>query len=449
MSKLFCILIFAGLTACSSGSDGTGAAPVAGTDACSIDGQKQYVLDRLYEWYLWNAELPANINIADYTSPEDLVSRVTLELGPKDASGDPIDRFSSVGSAAADSQFFGEGKFEGYGFGFRFEAVDDMRITRTFADSPAAAGGLERGQQVLSLNGRSIADINANEGISAFFSQNPTVDFEIQPLAGAVFFTFIAEDIVTIDPVPQWNIIDAGNGRMVGYFEFSQFISTANPDFVEIFSAFSAAGVNDLIIDLRYNGGGLVSTAELLGDYLGYSIAPGLLFSSTEFNADRAAQNNYQEFFEFIDASISLSSLVVIASRGTASASELVTNGMIPHVNVAIVGDDTFGKPVGQIGLEFCDKILRPTAFELANADGTADYFDGLPVTPGCEAPDDLSVAVGHPQDPNMIAALGYLNTGSCPAPVLMAPEAKGAYAVGVAEPARQKRRHRDLFDAF
>jgi carboxyl-terminal processing protease len=121
---------------------------------------------------------------------------------------------------------------------------------------------------------------------------------------------------------------------------------------------------------------------------------------------------------------------------------------MIPHVNVVIVGDDTFGKPVGQIGLEFCDKILRPTAFELANADGAADYFDGLPVTPGCEVPDDLSVAVGDPQDPNMIAAMSYLNTGSCPAPVLMSPEAKGANAVGVAEPARQKRRHRDLFDA-
>ena len=104
---------------------------------------------------------------------------------------------------------------------------------------------------------------------------------------------------------------------------------------------------------------------------------------------------------------------MVIASRGTASASELVTNGMIPHVNVAIVGDRTFGKPVGQIGLEFCDKILRPTAFRLANADGDGDYFDGLPVD--CPAADDLSVAIGADSDPNMVAALGYLDTGACP----------------------------------
>ena len=62
---------------------------------------------------------------------------------------------------------------------------------------------------------------------------------------------------------------------------------------------------------------------------------------------------------------------------------------MIPHVDVEIVGDRTFGKPVGQIGLEFCEKILRPTAFQTVNADGVGDYFNGLPVGAGCDAADD------------------------------------------------------------
>jgi len=195
--------------------------------------------------------------------------------------------------------------------------------------------------------------------------------------------------------------------------ELSTFISTADPEFDEVFQAFRNANVNDVIIDLRYNGGGLVSTAELLGDYLGGLVAENLIFSLTEYNADRAAQNNETEFLERRLNSISLSRLVVIATRGTASASELVTNGMIPHVDVAIVGDRTFGKPVGQIGLTFCDKILRPTAFKLANALGDGDYFDGLPVD--CAAADDLSVAVGDPLDPNMITAMAYLDTGACP----------------------------------
>lgn len=415
MRKLALMFVVALLTACSSGSDGTGNIPQTGTGACSNDAQKQFVLDNLYAWYLWNDLLPAGINIASYTSPEQLVFDVTRTFGPQSASNEPIDLFSSVGSLEADTEFFGEGRFEGFGFSWRFEdqAQTEFRITRTFSGSPAETGGLVRGDQVLTLNTRSIADISANEGISAFFDANDTVDFEVQPLVGNVFVSTISKDIVTINPVPQWRIIDEGNGRMVGYLELSQFISTASADLDTAFAAFNSANVSEIILDLRYNGGGLVSTAELLGDYLGGFVADGLVFSSTEFNADRASNNGVTLFSNIVNRSPNLSQLVVIASRGTASASELVTNGMIPHINVAIVGDNTFGKPVGQIGLEFCDKILRPTAFRLANADGDGDYFDGLPVD--CPAADDLSVAIGADSDPNMVAARGYLDTGACP----------------------------------
>jgi C-terminal processing protease CtpA/Prc len=451
MRKLICLLAFATLTACSGGSSNGTSVPVAGTDACSNDAQKQYVLDALYDWYLWNDLLPSNINIADYTSPEDLVFRVTTELGPKDANGDTLDFFSSVGSAEADAQFFGEGKFEGFGFSWRFldQAQTDFRITRTFADSPADLGGLGRGQQVLTLNGRTVADIAANEGIGAFFDANDTVDFEVRPVTGDVFLTGgITKAVVTIPPVPQWEVIDVGGGRNVGYMELSTFISTADPIFDDVFQAFKDASVDNVIIDLRYNGGGLVSTAELLGDYLGGLVAQNLIFSSTEFNADRAAQNNASEFFELRGNSINLSQLVVIASRGTASASELVTNGMIPHVDVAIVGDRTFGKPVGQIGLEFCDKIMRPTAFKLANALGDGDYFDGLPVD--CAAADDLSVAIGDPLDPNMIAAMTYLDTGACPvASSSSGAQFKAAREIRSPTPARQRPPHREFLDVY
>ncbi len=449
MRKLIVLIAFAGLTAC--GGSGSGSAgPQTGTAACSNDGQKQYVLDQLYAWYLWNDLLPAGIRISDYASPEELVFRVTTELGPRDTNGDPLDLFSSVGSAEADSQFFGEGKFEGFGFSWRFvdQAQTDFRITRTFLGSPANLGGLERGQQVLSLNGRTIANITASEGVSAFFAANNTVDFEVQPLVGASFFTSpLTKAIVTIDPVPQHRIIDAGNGVMVGYLELATFISTADPAFATIFAKFRAQGVNDVIIDLRYNGGGLVSTAELLGDYLGGSVAQNLVFSRTEFNADRAAQNNYTTLFSLLGNSLPLSRLVVIATRGTASASELVTNGLIPHVDVTIVGDNTFGKPVGQIGLTFCDKILRPTSFRLANALGDGDYFDGLPVD--CPAADDLGTAVGSDTDPNMIAAMSYLNTGACPVTSLPGGSFKASDESRTSKPEPNRPPHRELLDAY
>ena len=443
MRKLICLIAFAGLTsACGSSSSAGG--PQVGTAACSTDGQKQYVLDQLYTWYLWNDLLPANIDIADYATPEELVTRVTEDFGPQDMNGDPIDLFSSVGSLDADQQFFGEGKFEGFGFGFNFvdPAETDFRITRTFAGSPAELGGLERGQQILTVNGRTMADIVANEGLNTFFDINDAVNFELQPLVGAAFMTGdIAKAIVTIPPIPQSEILP-GN---IGYMELAQFISTADPEFATEFARFQAAGVNDVILDLRYNGGGLVSTANLLGDYLGGSVAQNLIFSSTEFNADRAAQNNSTEFFELLGSSINLSRLVVIATRGTASASELVTNGMIPHVDVVIVGDNTFGKPVGQIGIEFCDKILRPTAFKLANALGDGDYFEGLPVD--CPAADDLSVAVGSPLDPNMVAALSYINTGACP--VASSPGQNLKPAIDRREREQQRPPHQELLDAY
>jgi len=411
MRYLFTLLIATMLAACGGGDGVTGPDSPA---ACTNDGQKQFVLDNLYAWYLWNDLLPPNIDIADFASPEELATQVTLTYGPqKPGGGGPLDRFSSVGSLVADQQYFGEGKYEGFGFSWRLEN-GDMRLTRVFADSPAnTVGGFERGQTVLSLDGRTIADITANEGISAALN-SVTVEFEIENLDTSTYTVIVTKDIVTIAPIPQWRVIDIGPGvPPVGYMELATFISTADAVFATVFTEFANAGVDDVIIDMRYNGGGLVSTAELLGDYLGGFANDGLVFSNMEFNADRAPANNSTEFFERRASSIDLSRLVIVASKSTASASELVTNSLIPYADVWIVGDNTFGKPVGQVGLEFCDKILRPTSFRTTNADGNGDYFDGLPVD--CVATDMLDVQIGADNDPHIVAATTISATGACP----------------------------------
>ena len=413
MRLVICLFVFGALAACSSGGGDGLAGPPIGSTECENDGQKQFVLDNLYAWYLWNDLLPAGLSIADYATPEELVREVTRTYGPKKANGDPVDLFSSVGSAQADSEFFGEGKFEGFGFSYRLVASDDVRLSRVFSGSPADGGGLARGQRILALDGRSIADILANEGVSGALI-NDTVDFQMRRPDDTEFTVSITKDVVTITPVPQWRIIDRGAGvPPAGYIELAQFISTANPVFDTVFAEFIAAGVTDVIVDLRYNGGGLVSTANLLGDYLGGFAFDANVFSETQFNADRAAANNSTTFFARLGNSLNVSGLAIIATSGTASASELVANSMDAYFNVGIIGANTFGKPVGQIGLTFCDKILRPTSFRTVNAAGEGDYFDGLPVD--CPAADDLNEAVGADTDPNLIAALSYLNTGACP----------------------------------
>ena len=406
MQKLFVLLFCAVITVgCSGGGGPSG--PDTATDPCSNAGQKQFVLDAMNDWYLWNDLLPANVNLDNFATPQAVLDHLT--------SFQPLDNFSFLTTAEADQQLFGEGKFEGYGFSSRFVASGDLRLTRVFADGPAGAAGLARGDRIVTLDGRTIADIESNEGVFNFLASNSTLNFGMRRPDTSEYDVAISQGIVTIDPVPQWRIIDADGGRKVGYMELASFISTADPVFATVFGEFGAANVTEVIIDMRYNGGGLVSTAELLGDYLGGLVAENLTFSRTEFNADRAADNNDQEFFERRINSISLSSVVVIATQRTASASELVANSMIPHVDVQIVGDRTFGKPVGQIGLEFCGQLLRPTSFQTVNANGEGDYFDGLPVGAGCEAADDLNLPVGDDADPNLIEALAYLNTGACP----------------------------------
>jgi C-terminal processing protease CtpA/Prc len=433
MRKLFPILSALLVAAGSSGCSSSDEPPVA---ACSLDDQKQFVLDRMREWYFWNDLLPAQVDSSQFETPEDLLEYLATfspDLTPDDGVDNPVDRFSFITTAAADQAFFGEGQFEGFGFSSRFEG-SNLRLTRVFADSPANRAGLARGQQIVALNGRSIAEILATDGaagIDALLDLSP-LEFTLRQLDGSEFTAEITKDIVTIDTVPQFRVITDPSGVRppVGYMELAAFFSTADAEMNTVFASFLQQGVKDVILDLRYNGGGLVSTAELLGDFLGGFAFENLPFSRTVFNALRAPANNSTVFFARQGNSIDLVRLVIIASRNTASASEMVINNMSPYVEVAIVGDDTLGKPVGQVGLEFCEKILRPTAFQNLNADGFGDYFSGLPVD--CAAADDLNVAVGADNDPNVEAALAYLDTGACPAAAVTAAQFKpGATQAG------------------
>jgi hypothetical protein len=109
-----------------------------------------------------------------------------------------------------------------------------------------------------------------------------------------------------------------------------------------------------------------------------------------------------------------LSRLVVITTRGSASASEAVINGLRPFIPVTVVGDTTFGKPVGQYGYDFCDKTLYPVAFQVRNSRGEGDYFSGIPVD--CAADDDLEHQIGDEGEASLAEALHFVRTGSCSA---------------------------------
>ena len=109
-----------------------------------------------------------------------------------------------------------------------------------------------------------------------------------------------------------------------------------------------------------------------------------------------------------------MSRLIVITSRSSASASELVINGLRPFMPVVLVGDATYGKPVGQYLIEFCSKVLAPVSFSLKNANGEADYFDGF--APTCVAGDGIERELGDPEEASLAEAFHFIRHGSCSA---------------------------------
>ena len=126
--------------------------------------------------------------------------------------------------------------------------------------------------------------------------------------------------------------------------------------------------------------------------------------------------------FEPKDNTLSLQRLVVVTTGGSASASELVINALRPFIPVTTVGETTYGKPVGQYGITFCDKVLYPVAFTLRNALGQGDYFSGIAAD--CPAADDADHQLGDPAEASLAEALTVVRTGQCSAPpVSAAPE--------------------------
>ena len=431
------------LAGCGGGGGGSGGGPLTGT--CSVASEKDAIFSIMRDWYFFNdPDFPGqqgkynNLNLNGFTDAQDLLD--FLRYGPLDAN------FSFITTVEADNQFLSEGEFITFGFNSTFVANNDLRITRVFEGSPADQAGFQRGFRILEIDGETIADLVQAGGIDFGPAEEGfTINFLLEDLNGGQFNVDVSKARVTIDPVPPvpTRIIDV-NGRPVGYVNFRSFISTANAKLDTVFAEFQNANVQDLVIDVRYNGGGLVSVAEHFGDLLGGAIANGQVFAEIRYNDDRAANNNSTSFFSSLGGSLPLlQQLVFITNGSSASASELMINSMLPHTTVIVVGSTTFGKPVGQSAFDFCadTKRFRPVTFEIVNSLGAGRYFDGI--QPDCPAEDDLDFAQGDPNEASLAAALTRIDTGVCPPAPLQqktafVKEMDAVFIKGWDQPARQ-----------
>jgi carboxyl-terminal processing protease len=373
----------------------------------------QWVLDVMQEYYLWNDIMPTDIAPGDFATPEEYV--VALRSEP--------DRWTRVSDKVLSNALFMEGKF--IGLGYKTERLEDNSIRISFVsdNSPASAQGLVRGDRILEVQGYTIAELDEGDLWGSVYGEDEpgvAVELTIERLASGTVDTFtITKEWIDIVSLPDIAVFETSGGDKVGYYLMDKFVETTKAELDNAYAMFAEQGVTKLIIDYRYNGGGLISVAERVVNLSVGAEYAGSQAYRFEYN-DNFAEENYAIDISAIDHSMAATDIVFIVSSRSRSATELVINALFPYANVTLVGSTTGGKPVGSKGFDFCDKKLFPITFRLVNAEGNTDYFDGLPAD--CYAEDDLFHDFGDPNEAMIAAALEVLDTGTCAQPLPGAP---------------------------
>ncbi|MDY7097978.1 MAG: S41 family peptidase, partial [Pseudomonadota bacterium] len=403
--------------------------PTTGTGACAITQQLEFADDVLDQWYLFPDLLDNTVQISGFS---DVQSYLDARVAP--ARAQSIDRgFTFATSIAEENALINSGASAGFGVRLAFSG-DRVFILEAFEAGNAFAAGIDRGTELLAIgtsanNLQTVASLIASGGAQAVSNalgpSDPGVVRTLQfaPAGGGTITADVTKSEFSLDPISDryGALILNNGGTQVGYINLRTFIvGDASNQLRAAFEQFSAQGITDLVIDLRYNGGGLVRVADTFGDLLN-SGRSGQVWSETVFRESQSQENSTRRIQTELSA-IAPSRIAFIGRGGTASASELVINSMIPYLGdaeLALVGANTFGKPVGQSGFDLpdCDLRVRATTFQTNNADGDGEYFTGLAsVVPNfCPADDDILTPLGDAGEASIASALSFLSNGQCP----------------------------------
>ncbi len=401
--------------------------PPAQTAGCSLRERQDWAAAQLNEWYLFPSLLASGLNPASYSTVQAYIDALV-----EPARAQSRDRgFTYITSIAEENAFFQSGSSAGFGVRFGLDAQSRLFVSEAFEGGPALAQGIDRGTQIVAIGTtandiRTVESIISSGGSAALNSAlgpntvGTSRVLQVRDPNGTVRTVTVTKAEFTIDPVSSRygaRIIDDG-GKKVGYVNLRTFIGPANAALRSAFAQFKAQGITEVIVDLRYNGGGLVSVGELLNNLL-FANRSGQVMGYTTFRASKAA-NNETDFFAAQSESITATKIAFIGTGSSASASELVMNAALPYLrsNVALIGSNTFGKPVGQIALDRpqCDDRLRVLAFQTENADRQGDYYTGLAskFQNTCRASDDVTRQLGDPQEASVRSALDFLAGRPC-----------------------------------
>ncbi|BFM19378.1 S41 family peptidase [Gilvimarinus japonicus] len=397
------------------------------------------------EFYLWYNEVE-DVNPALYTTPTYFQLMKTTALTP---TGTPKDQFHWSAPTDEYRERTESGVEAGYGAVWALlSAVPPREVVVSYVqpNSPAAQAGLSRGARVLEIdgvdfvNGDDIATLNAGL-FPTDLNQSHT--FKVQDLNSNNNRTIeLNSTEITIAPAPTVKTLDTATGK-VGYILFNTHIATAETALSNAIEQLRSDSVSDLVLDLRYNGGGYLAIANELAYMIAGSNAADKTFNTTEFNDKYPNVNPFtgeslqpekfytstQGFSEDVGQALptlNLNRVYVLTGPNTCSASEAIINGLIGiDVEVVQIGAATCGKPYGAYILDNCGSSYFTTQFKSANAKGYGEYSDGFfpgntassntAELPGCIVPDDYDHLLGNVDEARLATALHYRDTGSCP----------------------------------
>ncbi len=384
--KFSLILSFVLLIGCGGGSDGG-----ANSSSESFNSnEKSYLYSLFQTEYLWYDHVEQNVDTSKYQTRQEMIDDLRYSL----------DRWSYVETA----QEYQDGVnqvTQGFGCYFNYTQIFFMPI-----DSPCERAGLQRGDDLQYIN---YQIVTTEDYIAASENLNVETIFTVNR-AGTLINIPITPSVYNYKTV-KYQILTRPNGVKVAHMLFNAFTSASVDEIDEAFTYFKNNNVDELIVDLRYNGGGSSTTASILMDKIGAYGHDGELQAEFRFNAHYTYEN-FSYTFEQDTNSLNLNRVFFLTSEYTASASELVINGLKPYMDVKLIGSTTHGKPVGMDGRENNGYIYWLINFSAYNANGEGDYYNGIGVD--CYVYDPENFSRMDENESLLREALLYIDNGSC-----------------------------------
>ncbi|HEV7351152.1 S41 family peptidase [Telluribacter sp.] len=390
----------------------------------------EWVYDNMKTWYYWNDKLPAAPNYGQGTSQffESLLYRFDATLRPDG------DRFSWIQESADELKASLSGESKTTGLEFRVvrysSGGNDLFgiVTYVLPNSPAAAAGFKRGDYFTKVNGQALTVSNYYNLLYTGDSKKTFTGGTLDGSGRVVDSNVTREMTPTVlqaNPVHFDTLITKGAKR-IGYVVYHQFIpgpngsstKTYDQQLDNIFAKFKGQGINELVIDFRYNRGGYVSSATNLASLIGRGVTSSDVFSIKEYNKVITPELEKQYGKDFFSDKFltktqnvggNLSRVFVLTSGSTASASELLINGLKPYMDVVVVGLRTTGKNVGSITLSDDKKKIKwgiqPIVSKSFNSQRKSEYTNGF--TPNFEKSEGVVLyPYGDARDPLLGEAL-------------------------------------------